>query len=316
MYQILLRYIFIILCGVLASALGAQATINPFELSPRLSAAAAPQPTTPATPADSLAAEPDTAVYANPFELRQPAEAATSVAATPIKPQTKSAARRQATLLAEKNTAWLLGLVVGSLLLTALSITFFRGLYTKCYRAALSDNLLSQLYREREGSGLLPFALIYVVFLLCSGLFAYQLNLHWNQVAAGPIQQQTFVLSGLIFGVFFIKHLVLSILGYVFPIAKETKLYSFSIMIFAILAGLILAPVNLLLAYSPLTWREPVIYGTLGLIGLLYLLRIVRGIEIANRFIFLHQLHFLLYICAIEIVPVLFLYKLAQGSLL
>jgi hypothetical protein len=53
----------------------------------------------------------------------------------------------------------------------------------------------------------------------------------------------------------------------------------------------------------------------LSLLVILYLLHAVRGMVIANRFIFLYQFHFLLYLCVIEIMPALYLYKLMYNGL-
>lgn len=308
MYKKVVRFsLWLLGLTALAGALSGQAAANPFELSTRLGA----QPVSVTAPAaDSSSAD---AVPGNPFELRKPSAASVAPSGADTRRPAPKSARRQATVIKPDNT-WLLGMVVGSLLLTTLSLTFFRGLYAKCYRAALSDNLLSQLFREREGAGVLPFALIYLVFLLNAGLFIYLLNQAWHLWPAGPIQVRTFVLSGSILALLLLKHFTLALMGYIFPVSRETKLYSFTIMVFAILAGLMLAPFSLLLAYSPAAWREPALYTALALWGGLYLLRTVRGVVIANRFIFLHQFHFLLYICAIEIMPVLFLYKLLSSS--
>ncbi|MCB0639495.1 MAG: DUF4271 domain-containing protein, partial [Lewinella sp.] len=111
------------------------------------------------------------------------------------------------------------------------------------------------------------------------------------------------------------KHLLLAILGAIFPFRAEVKRYSFTIMVFSYLLGVVLAPACFLISYAPDNWARPLIYVVLGLIVIVYFLRSARGLFIANRFVFSHQFHFLLYICAVEIVPALTLYKVLSEGL-
>jgi hypothetical protein len=106
-----------------------------------------------------------------------------------------------------------------------------------------------------------------------------------------------------------IKHLLLAIIGYVFPVEKETSRYSFTIMVFAIVLGLFLTIGTVILAYAPAEYHRLIIYICLGTLLAVYLLRSFRGLFIANRFIFNYQFHFLSYICAVEIGPALCLFK-------
>ena len=50
--------------------------------------------------------------------------------------------------------------------------------------------------------------------------------------------------------------------------------------------------------------------GALPMSGLTYIFRSLRGLFVAGRFLAFHKFHFLLYICTVEIAPVLILIKL------
>jgi hypothetical protein len=303
--------------------LSAQNTNNPFELSPRLAPAAqieepveestasetnpfdldrAGRPT--ASPSESSAVD----TSANPFDLVVPTapvdgneaasgseEESSDVSVTTTEGTTTDGSLLLITLL-------LLGAAT-------LSIIFFRGMYIKAYRALFNDNLLSQLYREREAGALGVFLITYAVFFLAAGFFTVLALRHWGYLGKQGLWSQFMYITAGIAGLMVFKHLLLAIIGYVFPVQKETSRYSFTIMIFAIVLGLFLTVGTVILAYTPVEYQTPVIYICLGTMLAVYLLRSFRGLFIANRFIFNYQFHFLSYICAVEIGPALCLFK-------
>lgn len=308
-------------------SLGAQNAANPFELSPRL-----PEDTAVQAPSESVVDE--EANSSNPFELqnrtneqvpvRSDNENPFDMLVEPPKPQPLEVPSPREPLehqlatekedvitpLANNNSGSLLSLAL--LILTFMSITliFFRSLYFKAYRALFNDNLLSLLYREREAGALGNFLIAYLGFFLSGALFLALLSQHYNWAGNENLWQQFSIFLQALLAIFIGKHLLLAVLGYIFPIQKETKRYSFTIMVFAIVLGLVLAVGALLLAYTPKDAHVFVIFGLLAVVVITYTLRSLRGLFIANRFIFSNQFHFLSYICAVEIGPALCLYKL------
>ncbi len=274
----------------------AQEGDNPFELSLRLP---------PATEEDTAAAT----ETGNPFDLIAPAQTP-----SPPKPAAKPRpAPREAAPAVKPETAYRRSLLITNLsllLLLTILITLFRSQALKAYRAFLNDNLLSQLQREREAGGGLPYYFFYGFFLLNAGLFAFLLSRFYG-MNLSPVYwiSLLYCLGGAV-GLFFAKHAVLAFLAIVFPIKKEVQLYNFTIIIFGIMLGFFLLVANLLIAYAPGQYSELVVYGAYAGITAIYLFRSLRGLFIANRFMLFHKFHFLLYICTVEIAPVLVLAKL------
>jgi hypothetical protein len=308
------------------SSLGSQAA-NPFELTPRLAPEQQlpPQLTTqPASPSGNpFELTPrlkgtelelprnEASSPVNPFELapREP-EPTPSNSLNPAPPPVRSTPSAPALSADGASPSWILPALLGLLALTAIFYIFFRALYRKAYRAMLNDNLLSQLYRERSGGNLGGFLLTYLLFLLSAALF---LTLALNQIGytgSIPADYRYLWLLGMITAVFLAKHLALAIMGYIFPIDKETSRYSFTIMIYAIVLGPPLALAALALAYAAPQLQSPLLYLMAGIVIIAYLIRSLRGLFIANRFLLGHGFHFLLYLCAIEIIPLLWIYKL------
>ena len=280
----------------------AQGGSNPFDLSPRLSLPDVEEDT---------ATAPGTG---NPFDLVAP-----SKASAPSKPAVKPSARPEESAKAPaplQNSYRTFLLITNILLLLLLTIllTIFRGQASKAYRAFLNDNLLSQLQREREAGGGIPYYLFYAYFLISAGFFIFLLASHYGQSFSGNHWISLLYCIGIAVALFLGKHLLLGFLAYVFPINKEMALYNFTIIVFSIILGFFLTIINLLLAYAPNEAIQGVLYSAYAGIGAIYLFRSLRGLFIGNRFALFHKFHFLLYICTVEIAPVLVLVKLILFS--
>ncbi|MEL7220091.1 MAG: DUF4271 domain-containing protein [Bacteroidota bacterium] len=308
-------------------SLAAQNAANPFELKPRLPETAQIQVTEEAEVNETndsvnpfeLQNRPDKAVApdknksGNPFDLAIEAPKPEPLEVpSPREPLVDQQAAEQPEVInpLSNGSGSLLTLVLLVLTFASITLIFFRTLYVKAYRALFNDNLLSLLYREREAGALGNFLITYLVFFLSGALFLTLLSQHYQWIANKSLWQQFGLFLQALLAVFIGKHLLLAILGYIFPIQKETKRYSFTIMVFALVLGLVLTISALLLAYTPKDAHVFVIYGLLAVVVTTYILRSFRGLFIANRFIFSNQFHFLSYICAVEIGPALCLYKL------
>ncbi len=270
---------------------------NPFELTPRLKE----KPVTKITP--------EAEEKGNPFELITP-EKEKSVVKAPIVPK-----KVNPTEEAFGNNSFLLGVILFGLLAMAVLVTSLRPFLVKCYRAVLNENMLNQIYRERETGLFLPYFLLYILFFLHAGTFLFLL-LKFAKISFA-ISPLLLVIGCVLFValLFFLKHLILAVVGAIFPIKREVSIYSFTIMVYSIMLGMGLAPANLMIAYAPTQLISILIVATLIMIVLLYTVRAFRGLLLANNYLRFHIFHFLLYICTVEIVPVLVLYKMITNQL-
>ena len=283
---------------LIGSNLMAQQGNNPFELTPRLGTVQASEETNSVRPSSS-----------NPFDLVAPTKD------TPA-PQKKAVRAAKPKKIISEGGAYrrflFISLIV-TLLLFTLLMTFFRPFYQKIYSAFTSANLFNQVFRERESVGLLPFLFLYALFFLNAGLFIYLLLHHYKiPVATTHLLGWLYCTAG-VTGAFFLKHLTLNIMGIIFPIQKEVRSYNFLIIVFSVIIAVLLIPVNVFLAYGPANMASYLLYFTLGTLVIAYLFRYLRGLILANRFVEFHKFHFLLYICTVEIAPVLFLVKLIEN---
>lgn len=284
---------------LLGPFIGLEAQVNPFDMKPRL-------------PVEVQNAIKDETPHptGNPFD---------------VVPAPRSAAREKPFLIVEPREAeigepnrlrrFIFSATLFSLILLTFLFTVFRGLLLRIYRGVINENILNQVFRDRDSVGPFPYWVLYALFFINAGFLFFLLGHQYDRM---PWSSDSFLLQWLkcvlsVAGLLLAKHLVLSILAYVFPVEKEVRLYSFMIMIFSIVLGVALAPVNLILAYTPSGAFSGVLTVIMSAIGLFYLFRYLRGVMVANKYLVFHKFHFLLYICTVEIAPIMVLLKLAQG---
>jgi hypothetical protein len=174
----------------------------------------------------------------------------------------------------------------------------------------LSDSALRQIHRDQVGWGNFGQLAMYGLFWLNMGIFAFLMFYRFD--GHSPYGQfATFLLCvGGVSLVFLIKHAILYVIANVFPIAKEVQLYNYIIITGGIFLCLILLPLNIFIAYSPDSLKELFTLAAVGIIGLVYFVRSIRSLSIASPFLMTDQFHFLLYLCTVEIAPIMILIKL------
>ncbi len=275
---------------------------NPFEVgsSPTLTE----NPPTPAASSPSKTQVDDQ----NPFEIAVPSFS--DPKKTKVKP-TKKVDNVTPESLSSKFNLWMTILLIS--ILTVL-VNIYKTTLGKVYRSFLNDNFLKMVHRDYGPVTMIPYLILYAFSLTLMGIFLFSvLNYYKISFFSTPIFDLLAAI-GSVFVIFLVKHFVLQIIGSIFPISKEIKQYSFTIIIFGIITGLFLLPAILLISYAPPHLTSTIIYGSFILIGLVYLYRILRSLFIALKYISLHKFHFFVYLCTIEIAPLLVLMKVATAT--
>ncbi len=201
-----------------------------------------------------------------------------------------------------------LNLLTGFIL--AIVINTQRGALTKISKAITNENVLKLNHREEKKGANGHYILLYFSFIVNAAIFAYLVLYNLYNQGGWQIFQLCFFTILL---VYVVRHIFLSLVRASFPIQKEVSLYGFTIQSFNLFIGIVLIPLNLVIAFGPETIAVSLIYLTMVVIGLLIVLRSFRGLLISSRLISSNLFHFFLYLCAFEILPILLLIK-AIGS--
>jgi hypothetical protein len=279
--------------------------------------AATPTPDPAATVTPSIVAMPIPEVpvldsSSNPFEILRGTSVAVDSASITTKQLSENPLAAAPSLLNKQTYSknFLFWIFLITLILMAFVVSNARTAVQNAYQALLSDNALRQIHRDQVGWGNFGQLALYGLFWLNMGIFAFLMFYRFS--GQSPYGQfATFLLCvGGVSLAFLIKHAILYVIASVFPIAKEVKLYNYIIITGGIFLSLILLPINIFIAYSPDSLKEIFIYAAFGVIALVYLVRSLRSLSVASPFLMTDQFHFLLYLCAVEIAPIMILVKL------
>jgi len=307
-YLYTLRFYYLICLMLSSLAVFGQAG-NPFELTDRLPEEAVK---------DTLlaAARPT----GNPFDLRpggsnEPLAPSQAPATAPKSERSTSGPLVIQSTDPNKGKGSILAIHVILLLTLAALWLLFGNLLRQCLRGTVNDALMNQLYTRRSGGELTALWVCYIFFFLAGGFFIYLLTTYYDISLGKGIWGGWITYSLVVAAALGLKCLVLVVYAQIFPVRVEVSRYVFSIMVFSILAGLFIAPTNLLISYAPEGWRTTFIYAGMAIMVGIYGLHLLRGLFVANRLLASRPVHILLYICAIEIAPILLIYRYLTDTL-
>ena len=325
-YQLLLA---LLLTCYLASA---QNSKNPFDIVPRVKDVPTREIVMPATNVETeevvaieLEEEPTPEIEkieidsTNPFELITPTSRVSSEplaeVRSPDTPSTSEIANpipssRFKPSKSKGSRGALFGSILGLSLLLAFLFAAFRSSFSKAYQNVTNVNILKQSYREMSTIGQMPLNLWYIFSWLSLGVFVFLVMRYYGAAFSEGFFANLFICIAIVTMSMLLKHFVLFFIGSVFPVRKEIQLYNFLIVIFGVALGVLLVPFNISIAYLPHNFTLYAIYGALGLLAVFYIFRAFRALLLSNRFLSFHRFHFLLYLCAVEIAPIIILLKL------
>lgn len=204
-------------------------------------------------------------------------------------------------------------LLLFQFLLVASLLSINREFIGKIARSITNDNFAKLVSRDNNGGYNGSFGILYVLFIISFSIFIYQAASYFFDI--NGFFNFTIISLGVI-AVYLFRHIFQNFSAAIFPFHKPSKYFDFTIILFNSLLGLVLIPVNLIVAYSPVIISEITIYFGLGTVVLFYLVRFLRGTLHAYSLVRKYQFHFFLYLCTCEFAPVFILVKFLSKSFL
>ncbi len=193
--------------------------------------------------------------------------------------------------------------------LLAYIVATFRSELTEVYQAFLSQNLMALLHRDKGTILRFPYLSMYLLTIVSIGTSIF-LILDLLDIKVFESQTNTILVCIAGIAAFFtLKHLILRILSALFPFKKEIGLYSFTIAIFNFIIGISLLPFIALLAFADTALHTYVLYAMLFLVGIILIYRVFRSLIIAQKYLINNKFHFFMYLCTVEIAPMIILFK-------
>lgn len=200
------------------------------------------------------------------------------------------------------------------LFLLLLYFTILRYQYAKQLRENITVlfnmNLGQQIFRDREFSLNIFGTLLYINAVLVIGIYVYQLSNYFQvQLPFETVILNVAVCVAVFPVLYMLRSVVYFFIKAIFNFDVAIEYFRFNALIIYQLLAVALLPFVILMA----SVKEPVLYWvvfvSLCFIALALFIRFVKGFFISTTYVRFHIFYFLLYICALEIAPLLIVYK-------
>ena len=213
-----------------------------------------------------------------------------------------------------KNTSvdWLTILMVLALMIFASIKIPYRKYLAHLFQSLVNFSTASRMFREREISLVHGSYRLEAYFYITFSVFVYFALAHFGTRI--PFQNfKLYMFSfGITLGYFILKRLIYMVIANIVEGVPETMEYLYNLNNYNRVLGLFLFPVIAFIVFSPVLSTGFYIYIGLILVAIFYFLTLQRGILILLKKQF--SIYYLfLYLCTLEILPLLLLYKLVLG---
>lgn len=188
--------------------------------------------------------------------------------------------------------------------------TIFSRYFSTLFRVFLNTSLRQNQLTDQLEQATLPSLLFNLFFVFSSGLYIYFLQqqfyeknhfLNWN-------------ILGICFAAvaisYLIKYFSLLFMGWLTDCLDEAKIYIFVVFLFNKIMGIFLLPFILLISFSSSKIAGFAIFISLIMVSLLFITRFFRTYSLLQNKLKLNFFHFCIYILALEILPIVLIYKL------
>jgi hypothetical protein len=157
--------------------------------------------------------------------------------------------------------------------------------------------------------------ILYLFYFLNTAFLLYLLEMRFHMQPYGlhGVVLLLFNLA-LLAGVFMTRVLMLNMTGILFNRIGLFREYLYNIFIFNKLLGIIILPILPLMIYTGGWVRQVFYFSSIVVVLLIVLLRVARGIIFSMRKD-ISIFYLFLYLCALEIVPLIMLYRWIEGIL-
>ncbi len=203
---------------------------------------------------------------------------------------------------------WVPGILIICFVLLAWGRLFYRRRLDMIFRAVFAKNYANQLIREgnifNERIGLV----LFLIYLAVISLFVY-LSIPIVSEAEIPLSDGWLYSSILVFfmGFWIFKVTLARVLSLLFNTTEYSRELMANMYLFNLFAGIVLLPLVACMAYAQ---TDIFLYISLLVIALIYILRIMREGIIGFRVINFSVFHLFLYLCTLEILPMIVLAKI------
>lgn len=186
----------------------------------------------------------------------------------------------------------------------------FEKYFNDLFRVFFRTTLKQRQIREQLLQSPLPSVLLNAFFILSGGLYLNFILQYYNFSLHSNFWMQYLYCMGGLSAIYLVKYLGLQLTGWLINVRNATDSYTFVVFIINKMLGIFLLPFLVFLAFTKGTMFQVALTLSWVGIGLLLIYRFILSYTAVRKEITLNPFHFILYLLAFEVVPLLLIYKL------
>ncbi len=207
------------------------------------------------------------------------------------------------------NQSWVLIVVISLIICFSVLKYYYNSEIALIFTALYYTKTLSRINKERNVFSSWQFLILYILFCLTLGLYLYLITNKLGNIYNFKGLTLFAILSVLTLLLLSIKIILLRTLGLVFNITKMVSQYIHILYITLFNTLFLLLPFLLLLALITQRFSILVIWLSVLVLGIIYLIRLVKAIMVVLSKHTFSKTYLFLYVCTFEICPIIILIK-------
>jgi hypothetical protein len=188
---------------------------------------------------------------------------------------------------------------------------YLGNLLTLFFRASMRQQQL----REQVLQSPFPSLLLNNLFIFSAGLYGAFLFRYYHFGNPDGFWIHFLYCTILLALLYLLKFFILKLTGWIFNINRTVDNYLFVVFLANKIIGMFLLPFLVILSFAGPLMAEIAITVSSIMICLFYVYRFIAGYSVLHKEIKISGLHFFLYLCALEIAPLLLIYKVLVSYL-
>ncbi len=199
--------------------------------------------------------------------------------------------------------------------------TFYRSYFNNLFRVFFNTSLRQSQLTDQLLQAKLPSFILNIFFTITAGIFIWLL---FTNAAAVSTHSETLISRQLLLPfcivaigtLYFLKYCILKFIGWLSGMQQNVDSYIFIIFLVNKISGIVLVPFIIILAFALPGWTHLITTVSLFITALFFLSRYLKTYGVLEYNFPMNAFHFLIYISATEIIPLLLIYKITIDYLL
>lgn len=204
------------------------------------------------------------------------------------------------------NQDWIVIVLIFAVLILGWTKMFYSKYLGQTFQAMINNQSSTKLYEERNILTQRVAVSLNLLYIINLSLFFYYFSMSNMILPLGKVGWSLFIsFVGVFVLVYLAKAILYLFLGFVFNNIKDILLYIHNVFIYSRVTGVLLLPLVIMAPYLPFGVSTFLQYIMLFIIIFIFVLRLVRAFQLGSKIKF-SIFYMILYLCTLEIIPVLF----------